>query len=151
MHKSYVSYAVTCSSCFMSACYQTFLEYQQKRDLHFSAYCPTGCPRSHLQFREENSLSLKNSGFRLKGALQNIVQISVCTYWLLEILSIQCLPWECQGLSKLLPLNTCTFSQACMLLITLSRLEFSTHKRDGEVSRPHRDISHWIPFNEGRW
>lgn len=152
MHKSYISCAVTCISCLMSACCQAVLEYQQNRDLHFDAYCPTGWLRSHLQFREENSsMSLKSSGFIQKGAWKSIVRICMCTFLFLEILSMQWLPWECQGLRKLLLVNTCTFSQACVLLITLLWLEFSTHKRDGEVLRPHRDISHWIPFNEGRW
>lgn len=68
--------------------------------------------------------------WRLKGAWSKTVQRSMWKYQFLEILSFQWLPWECQGLSKLLLLNTCTFNQVYVLLITLSWPEFSTQYKN---------------------
>lgn len=111
---------------------------------------------------ENSNIHWKSTGFRLKGAWAKTVQRSLCKYKVLEILSFQWLPWKCQGLSKLLLLNTCTFNQACCH----GQNSVLVYKNWWGILRVRRDISHWIPLlvpylstwlpwaasgREGRW
>lgn len=83
----------------------------------FQYILPNGLTKVPFTVQVENAgIPLKSTSF-WKGAWSKAVQRSMRKFEFLVILSFQWLPWECQGLSKLLLLNTCAFNQACVLLL----------------------------------